>query len=273
MKEILLTLAFVWVSSCATQLQQEGTSPALEPTLPKTEPSVVPKKELSFEREQPKDAVMLDHTYFRIYYSTNYRLPYWVSYELDAKNLTDTQAKRKDLFRIDPLLIKLNLPRLSSTAFQGSGYERGHIAPSADFTWSEEASKKTFYMSNMTPQKKKFNNGVWKQLELRVRKWACPEGKLKIISGPILNQNLQKLTSNVVIPNQFFKVVFDETPPVKAIAFIYSQDNSLEQTMSVAEVEKKTGLLFESGYSLTDESREKARFDVKLWKESDCKNK
>ena len=42
-------------------------------------------------------------------------------------------------------------------------------------------------MSNMSPQIRPFNNGIWRELEEQVRDWVYQNDKLKIVSGPIFN--------------------------------------------------------------------------------------
>lgn len=51
-------------------------------------------------------------------------------------------------------------------------YDHGHICPSADRLYSTEANKQTFYLTNMQPQYKEFNAGIWADLENKVRKWT-----------------------------------------------------------------------------------------------------
>ncbi len=47
----------------------------------------------------------------------------------------------------------------------GSGYDRGHIAPSADRTRNEADNSAAFLISNMMPQVPELNRGVWDDLE------------------------------------------------------------------------------------------------------------
>ena len=66
----------------------------------------------------------------------------------------------------------------------GSGFEHGHICPSADRLYSREANYQTFFLTNMQPQYKAFNgsfNGSdsyknelspWYRLEDKVRQLA-----------------------------------------------------------------------------------------------------
>ena len=55
--------------------------------------------------------------------------------------------------------------------FRGSGYDHGHICPSADRLYSKLANKQTFYLTNMQPQYPKFNQKLWADMEDRMRKW------------------------------------------------------------------------------------------------------
>lgn len=67
----------------------------------------------------------------------------------------------------------------SSSYYSGSGFQRGHICPSADRQYSKTANHQTFYYTNMQPQYGMFNAGndkkydsPWVRLEDQVRKWG-----------------------------------------------------------------------------------------------------
>jgi len=169
---------------------------------------------------------ILDHKYFVVYYDNQYRLARWVKYELTKDLLLQQKAKRKDPFKADILLGKRNALAVKPAEYKNTGYDKGHLAPSADFAFSQDANNSTFVMSNMVPQKPKLNQIAWKALEEQVRKWACGEERVTVITGPILEGKMAKLPSGLVVPNEFFKIVFDETPPRKAIAFIYRQEDA-----------------------------------------------
>jgi DNA/RNA endonuclease G (NUC1) len=123
----------------------------------------------------------------------------------------------------------------------------------------------------MTPQTKNLNRIAWNALEAHVRKWICGEEKLTIITGPVLTGELEKLEAGITIPNKFFKVVYDETPPFKSIAFVYSQSDSgdpyLNRIESVAAVEKMAAIHLPKATSTYPEVK-----DVAKWKASSkCK--
>lgn len=184
--------------------------------------------EVIYSQENPilpsSDLVALDHKYFVINYDKKYRLARSITY-----TLTDSQLKasrpgtRKDSFRQDEILKKLKLPLVKVDEYKNTNYDKGHLANSADFTFSDEANRSTFVMSNMVPQTGHLNRDAWGALEDQVRLWACGEQKVTIISGPILKPNLKTLPSGLAIPEEFYKIIIDETPPHKMLAFIYTQ--------------------------------------------------
>lgn len=221
-------------------------------------------------RQSAVPEILLDHKYFQISYNPDHRLPNWVSYRLYSKQLRRGVAKRRDKFFPDKQLREMKIPYSMPADFDGRTYDRGHMAPSEDFIWSQEANDETFVMSNMAPQTKKLNRGSWKTLEAKIRKWACTEEELHIITGPILSAGLPKFHSQVSIPKTFFKIVVDETEPRKAIAFVYSQEDTKvppqERAFSVRDIEKITGL------SLLSELKPqiKNQFNSSAWVETDC---
>jgi len=66
--------------------------------------------------------------------------------------------------------------------YTGSGYDRGHIAPSADRTRNEADNSATFLMSNRMPQVPEINKGVWGDLEEYCRRLV--ERRAKNFTSP-----------------------------------------------------------------------------------------
>lgn len=192
-----------------------------------------------------RQTVMLDHKYFEILYSQNYRLPVWVKYTITKAALKGT-GKRRNNFHKDKILESMGITPVGPNDYPGDKFDRGHMAPAADFKRSQEAIDETFVMSNMAPQAANLNRRAWEKLEARVRTWICGEEKLTIFSGPILRDDLPKLENGIAIPERFFKVIFDETPPLKMISFIYSQSDSgdphLNRIVDFKEVEREANL-------------------------------
>lgn len=169
--------------------------------------------------------IEIDHQYFKIGYDPDLRLARYVIYQVTAEQLKSKKATRRNRFKADPYLVEKGISHVKPTEYAGSPYHRGHLAPAADFAWSQEASDLSFVMSNMAPQKRNLNSDAWLKLENQVRRWACGEGKLTVITGPILSDDMPQLQSGLKIPHRFFKIVIDETPPRKILSFIYNQQD------------------------------------------------
>jgi endonuclease G len=213
-------------------------------TAPKTEIPTAEKIEPQIKMlESP--TVLLDHKYFQILYSKKHRLPMWVEYTATKSDLKGP-GKRRDNFHKDEMLVKLGIDPVDKSDFPGKRFDRGHMAPAADFKLSQAATDATFVMSNMAPQTASLNRRAWQKLEAHVRKWICGEEKVTVVTGPILKDGLPQLAKGISVPERFFKVIYDETPPLKSIAFIYSQQDSgdpyLKRIVAIKDVEKEAGL-------------------------------
>lgn len=118
----------------------------------------------------------------------------------------DGDVERQDNFAPDPDLPGGESAELSD--YRGSGYDRGHMAPAADFKSSPQAMAESFYLSNMVPQVHAMNTGIWAALESAVRDCAEREGRVFVLTGPVLKPGAERIgRSGVVVPGELFKVV------------------------------------------------------------------
>jgi endonuclease G len=193
-----------------------------------------------------KNDHLICHSGYCLAYDKENKLAKWVAYELTLAETQGTFA-RNDKFKPDPLITKNSA---SLADYKKSGYDRGHLAPAADMKWSAEAMAESFYLSNMSPQDKSFNRGIWKKLEEQVREWAIENKSVYIATGPLLEQGLPIIGPNKIpIPKAFYKVILDYTQPeIKAIGFIVPNQGSslpLKQfVVSIDSIEKLTKIDF-----------------------------
>ena len=168
--------------------------------------------------------IVICHTGYCLSYDENYKLAKWVAYELTLEE-TEGEIGRNDKFKPDPVITH-NSASLGD--YKKSGYDRGHLAPAADMKWSVQAMEESFYLSNMCPQDKSFNRGIWKKLEEEVREYAKHNKQIKVVTGPILQEGLSVLGPNrISIPRYFYKALLDYSQPsVKAIAFLMKNEHS-----------------------------------------------
>ena len=202
---------------------------------------------LDYGKPGPCDQ-LLDREGFALGYSSEWKQPKWVCYRLTADEVTMQVVGRSNDFQPDP---DVRGKQAQLEDYRGSGYDRGHNAPSADMKWSARAMKECFYLSNMSPQDGSCNSGIWNEIENTVRGFACAEDKVFVATGPYVESANPKTIGRgcrVVVPDGFWKVIYDETQPCKMIGFIVPNrkcpGKPQQYACSVADVERKTGLKF-----------------------------
>lgn len=212
--------------------------------------------------------IPLERAAYRLSYNPATRLPVWVAWHLTAEH-TDGPYSRKGIkFAEDE---DVPVPRATNMDYINSGYDRGHICPSGDNKWSEEAQLQSFLYTNCCPQLHNLNAGDWNELEGKCRKWAQQYGGVYIVSGPLLlNKKHKTIGKNkVVVPEAFFKVVLCMEGEPKAIGFIYRNEAN-NKTMSsyvntVDDVERLTGLDFFSALPDEVEREVEVKADLADW--------
>ena len=214
---------------------------------------------------------IIEHQYYTVSYSEKHEQAEWVAYELTRDRLNNKIADRTDNFRPDPMV---KTKSATPADYRRSGYTRGHLVPAGDMGFSERGMSETFYMSNMSPQVRNFNMGVWRELEEQVRDWARKYKHLYIVTGPILTQKeFDRIGKNVVtVPRNYYKVVLDITAPeYKGIGFIIPNEISDEPlayyALTIDEIEDITGIdFFPDLMSEELQTELEGNVDVRRWK-------
>ena len=165
------------------------------------------------------------------------------------------------------------LPQPDDYDYRGSGWTRGHLAPAADFRWSDEAMWETFHFTNCCPQDEDLNNGMWNTLEKKCRTWARRHGKVYIVTGPINGNNRYGTIgdSDVVVPDAFFKaVLMQDKGTWHSIAFVMENrsynENMQKCAMTVDELEELTGFDFFAAMDDGIEEKTEGIMSFKVWK-------
>ena len=213
---------------------------------------------------------VIHHRYYSLSYSEDDEQAEWVAYTLTKENLDKPWVDRKDIFLPDQ---RVSTQSSTPDDYRGSGYDRGHLVPAADMAFSEEAMQETFFMSNISPQSRNFNGGIWRELEELTRSWAKKMGKLYVVTGPVLTYEPKGYIGDneVAIPAAYFKVLLDlEEPGQKGIGFVIPNEVSFDPlykfAVSIDRVEEISGLDFYP--DLLDDEAEaiiEADFNMDLW--------
>jgi len=189
---------------------------------------------------------VVTHGGFALEYNEEHEQASWVAYLLTSKK-ANRGVERSNSFKPDP---KVSTQTANDKDYAGSGYDRGHLAPAADMSWSTTAMKESFYYSNMSPQEPGFNRGIWKKLEEQVRFWAETYDSLFVVIGPILEPGLPTIGSNKVsVPKSYYKALLCYSSNYTlALGFILPNRNSSEPLLnfavSIDSLEKITNIDF-----------------------------
>ena len=260
--KIILDNGSKWVECPMTQLAA-GVSPDPDPD---PVPDVNPVKTawLELPAMDNEDLTYVTHNFkmngntYRNYtlgWSQDHYVALWVAYPL-CSMYTNKTVNRTDAWAYDPVLGKA----YSSAPFSGYGgsYARGHQLPSADRLCSYDANAQTFYGSNMTPQLNAHNEGIWQELETKVRTIANKSDTTYVVTGCIVAGSKTTTTDSdgnrMTVPAAYFKALLRYTKAStlgqwNAAAFYlehrsYSESIGKQHSMSIDELEKITGMDF-----------------------------
>lgn len=144
---------------------------------------------------------LLRHNTFVLSYNRSRGAANWVAWHLDRSDRGD--SGRSNAFAADELL---PAPwRVLSTDYKSSGFDRGHMCPSADRTNSNLNNIETFVMSNMQAQTGRLNRQTWGNLENDVRGIVGGTREAYIFAGCFGGSS--RIRNKVTIPTKCFKIV------------------------------------------------------------------
>lgn len=159
------------------------------------------------------------------------RKPYVLSYNFRTKNanwvaehhwrenmIGDAREARRD----DAQFMKdQSIPTLFSQAsgdYLKSGYSRGHLAPAASHSVTQDDMQQTFAFTNIIPQNQVMNETDWLHLEKFCRHLPKHFGNVRVLSGPMYipddrfeytQISTPVIGSNEVhVPSHLFKVIY-----------------------------------------------------------------
>jgi endonuclease G len=227
----------------------------------------------------PFDGEVVMHSAMALEYVQEFKQAAWV-YHVILPEIENNIAGRTNDFRSDSLISSGTAVQedffLTSegddgqTVYDGFGYDRGHLAPSADFRWSEKVLSESYYYSNIAPQLPGFNRDGWVQLENLLRSYVLrTQRPLYVVTAGVLHNDLPRLKRSlhqVAVPEYFYKVAFD--PEVsEGIAFLIPHSEVIRSphyyAIAIDSLESFTGIdFFPSAPAATDFE---AGFELQHW--------
>ncbi len=231
-----------------------------------------------------KNLEIIEHAGMVLGFDCDYKMASWVFHVL-TPDVTSGNISRSNDFRLDEkstcgsaqeVDYFLRKEKEDGTfEYDGFGFDRGHLAPSADFRWSANALSESYYYSNMTPQRPEFNRESWASLEGLLRKIVDQEKKqFYVITGPVLHEGLPEIersANKLKIPELHYKIIVDasaENP--RGMAFLMP-NKKCEQRLSayvltIDSLERLTGIDFFPTMNEALETKIEQTADFNAWK-------
>ena len=126
------------------------------------------------------DNYLMVKTQYALAYNNTKGMANWVSWHLSAAWLGATP--RCDCFTSDNTL-PAGYFKATTSNYTNTGFDRGHMCPSADRNLNATDNAATFLMTNITPQAPNLNQLTWADLEDYCRSLATSGNEMYIISG------------------------------------------------------------------------------------------
>lgn len=264
----------------ATTEEVAQSSETQEPTVSKSEPEKKGSSDnvsttapddvtLNYKVTQPlavADNQIIKHKSFTLSYNEKHEQADWVYYLL-TKKMINGNVERTDDFREDE---SISTGSAIKADYTRSGYDRGHLCPSADVRHDLEAQSETFFMSNMSPQAPGFNRGVWKELEEQTRDYTLKHDSVYIVTGPVLTDGLKTIgkTNKVSVPEYYYKVLYSKKDGGQMIGYLMKNEGldgePNDYIVPIDEIEKMSGLDFFPEIK-GEESLEGKKGDINWW--------
>jgi endonuclease G len=148
---------------------------------------------------QLRDSVYVQTAIFNIVYSEKLQQPKWVEYTVLCH---DGKISRKGL---DFYPVK-GISTSTNEDYENNIYDKGHLAPAADFNCNQDYLKQTFSYLNCVLQHERLNRGVWRLLESRERELS-KQYKVSIEIRINYSKNSKVLPTGATGPDSFTKTI------------------------------------------------------------------
>ena len=149
-----------------------------------------------------RDSVLIETPVFTVMYSETLEQPLWIKYR-STNRPTNVNRGHMNFYKEKSILTS------DDEDYKANVYDKGHGAPAATFSDSEENLKQTFSYLNSIMQDQYLNRGVWKMLEEQERKWDDEE-PLTVIIKTYFDKPVKRVPTGAAIPSHMDKHIYFE---------------------------------------------------------------
>jgi endonuclease G len=148
---------------------------------------------------QKRESVYFENPIFKGEYSEVLEQPLWIEYVVLCP---DGSASRKgmDFYTNDSIYTSDNKD------YANNVYDKGHLAPAADFNCDREMLYSTFTYLNCALQNQYLNRGTWRLLEAHERELSAT-GNVSVRIEVEFARNCDVLPTGATVPTGFYKYI------------------------------------------------------------------
>ena len=152
-----------------------------------------------FGQRKLRDSVHFKNPIFEGMYSEVLEEPLWIKYTVKCPSGTASRAGM-DFYTNDSIKTSDN------SDYANNIYDKGHLAPAADFNCDREMLFSTFTFLNCCLQDQYLNRGTWRLLEEHERELA-KKSKVTVKIVLVFDKKSIKLPTGATVPNGFYKYI------------------------------------------------------------------
>ena len=150
-----------------------------------------------------RDSILIKTEAYEVVYSEKLEQPLRITYKVACYSGEISRAGM-DFYTNDSIKTSDDLD------YKDNVYDKGHLAPAADFNCDSSLMKLSFSYLNCALQHQTLNRGVWKSLESREREIFMEED-VTVIIQVIFSDSSKVLPTGATVPDGFYKTILTKT--------------------------------------------------------------
>ena len=170
---------------------------------------------------------LMTYPEFTAGFSFHHQVPAWVSYEFEQNEL---RVECETEFGYRPVITGV---KARDAHYTHSGYERGHLAPAADFRFSCDALQSTYSLANTVPINGLLNKSAWRSVENAVRDSLMNHHveSLCVHTGVFCGD--KKIADTITLPTHLYKLVWEPSGNVGQLFYSVNDSSNSVSTKSL----------------------------------------
>jgi endonuclease G len=148
---------------------------------------------------QLRDSIQIKTTIFDVVYSEKLQQPKWIEYSVLCNDGTISR-KGLDFYTCDSIVTSDNKD------YENNEWDKGHLAPAADFNCNKNHLYQTFTYLNCVLQHEKLNRGTWRLLEAYERELS-KKYTVYVEIRMVYSTKSKKLSTGATVPDAFIKTI------------------------------------------------------------------